>query len=247
MQRTGVHKQVAKNKPDKNRQTYAQNDSLILKTIESEPGLRNVQISARTGLGRRIVRKHLWNLQARGKVAKVGAGYFLAGGSSGELNELFRKAIRENYMVERNMTFARNVAGCYTVVDPDKRHHVFEDLFERKVHRFIESGFWLDEILAYAIRYGFIARRTRSKEKTINRKLLRQGWERCFGDTRLLVFAYAISPPDFLSFLLSPRGISWATRVLETKWESIMKEVDERPVPEHARRALRSIKNEKTG
>ena len=171
MQRTGVHEQAVRDKPDKNRQTYAQNDSLILKTIESEPGLRNIQISAKTGVGRRIVRKHLWNLQNRGKVAKVGAGFFLAGGSSDELNELVRKAIRENYIVERNITFARNVAGCYTVVDPDRRHHAFEDLFERKVRRFIESGFWLDEILAHAIRYGFVAgriarRRTRSTKNS---------------------------------------------------------------------------------
>ena len=35
--------------------------------------------------------------------------------------------------------------------------------------------------------------------------------------------------------------------VLEAEWDSIMEEVNESPVPEHARRALLSIKNEKTG
>ena len=115
-----------------------------MKRIESEPGLRNIKISAKTGVGERIVRTDLWNPAEPRKVAKVGAGFFLAGGSSDELNELVRKAIRDNYIVERNMTPARNVAGCYTVVDTDRRHHAFEDLFELKVCRFIESGFWLD-------------------------------------------------------------------------------------------------------
>jgi hypothetical protein len=187
-------------------------------------------------------------MQDKSLVKKISAGYFLASGTSDELNNLVKKAFRESFLGEHNILFARNIAGCYSIVDPQKSHFVFQDLFESKVIRFMDDGLWLDEILAYAIRHGFVSGRVYSKkEKTINKKLLREGWERCFRDTRLLVFAYAISPPDFLSFLLSPRGISWARRILETNLDSIMKEVNESPVPEHARRALRSIKNEKNG
>lgn len=219
---------------------------MIHKTLESNPGFNVSQISEKTGLDRRTVRKHLGKMQDKSLVDKIGAGYFLAGGSSAELNNLVRKAIRENFLGEHNILFVRNVAGCYTIVDPDESHFMFQDLFEPKVNRFKEDGLWLDEILVYAIRYGLVSRRVYSKkEKTIDRGLLRKGWKRCFGDTRLLVFAYAISPPDFLRYLASPRGMSWATRFLETRWDSIMKEVAERPVPKTERAAFQFIKDGK--
>jgi hypothetical protein len=241
MQERGVQKQGA-NKFDRNRETYEKNDARILRIIESEPGLRIGQMARKAKLGRRIVREHLWNLQEQEKVTQVGAGYFLAGVSSAELNELVKKMVREGSIVQWNIRFDRNVAGCYTFVDPEKKLHVFDDLFFERAKEFLEGGFWLDEILVYAIRNGLVSRRVHSHgKKTIDKRLLRKGWESCFGDTRVLIFAYAISPPRFLHYLLSPRGIAWATRFLENRWDSIMREVAERPVPRTKRLALHML------
>lgn len=240
------HRRRRPGKPDRlQRKLSSDHRAVVRKILESNPGLNVSQIAEIAALDRKTIRRHLGEMQDKSSVEKVGAGYFLASGSSDKLNNLVRKAFRENLIGEHNILFARNIAGCYSIVDPQKSHFVFQDLFESKVKRFKDDGLWLDEILAYAITHGFVTGRVYSKkEKTINKKLLREGWEHCFRDTRLLVFAYAISPPDFLRYLLSPRGISWVTRVLETKWDSIMKEVTERPVPKTARRALQWIRNE---
>jgi hypothetical protein len=112
------------------------------------------------------------------------------------------------------------------------------------VHRFIDSGFWLDEILAYAISYRFISHKVYSKKKgTIDKGLLRKGWENCFGDMELLIFACAISPPEFLRFLASPRGASWAARILGKNWDSIMK-VGEKPRSKAEIRAEQLIRSQ---
>jgi len=240
------HRRQRLGKPDRlQRKLSSDHRAVVRKILESNPGLNVSQIAEIAALDRKTIRKHLGEMQAKSSVEKVGAGYFLASGASDELNSLVKKAFREGLVNAHNVLFARNTAGCYSIVDPGESRFRFLDWFESKVIRFKDDDLWLDEILTYAIRYGFVSRRVHSKkEKRIDRKLLRKGWEQCFGDTRLLVFAYAISPQDFLRFLLSPRGVSWATRVLERKWDSIMKEVTERPAPKTARPALQWIKNE---
>ena len=238
MRMTGVQNGISKHQI-RNLETYLDNDALILKTIELDPGLNKSQISAKTDLTRRIVRNHLVKLQDKGRVEQIGGGFFLAGASSAELNESVVKAVRRNAITPWDIPFVRNVAGCYCLVNPGKDLNVFHDLFRARVYEFRESGFWLQEILVHAIRYGFLSRRVYSKkERRINRRLLRKGWERCFGDAKLLFFAYAISPPDFLRYLSSPRGISWAERIVETMWDSIMDEVNRNPVSRTARTAL---------
>jgi len=119
------------------------------------------------------------------------------------------------------------VAGCYTVTSPVKSRNLFIDLFQQQVNRFIDSGYWLDDILEYMLGYELVSSQVYSKENGINKKMLREGWERCFGNTRLLVLAHAISPPDFLHYIMSPHGITWATNVLSDKWDSIMSKATE--------------------
>ena len=58
----------------------------------------------------------------------------------------------------------------------------------------------------------------------------------------MLVLAYAVSPPDFLEYLMSRHGTSWATNVLEKKWDSIMNEVAKRPRSELDIAALSEIR-----
>lgn len=212
-------------------QLYSEHGTLIRNTLASNPELNVSQISEKTQLDRRTIRKHLVNLQRQGAVMNYGAGYFLVDGSSDELHSSVGKAFKEISITRINIPFVRNAAACYTIVDPDKSRYAFEDLFESKLNQFLESGFWLDEILAYAMRRGFLSSRAYSKEKKkpIDTRLLREVWQRCFGDTRLLVFACAVSPPELLRFLTSVRGNSWSTRFLRHKWDSIMREVDRKP------------------
>jgi len=193
---------------------------------------------------RKKVGEHVNALWADPKesVARVGGGYYLIDSSSTRLNASVRKFVRKKNLVEWNISPARNLAGCYTVTDPAKSHYLFIDLFKQHVKRFIGSRYWLKDILAYMIRYNLISSEVYSKENGLDKKMLREGWERCFGNTRLLVLAYAMSPPDFLEYLMSPHGTSWATNVLDKKWDSIMNEVAKKPRSELDIAALSEIR-----
>ena len=219
--------------------------ALIRKILASNPGLNVSQIAEIAALDRKTIRKHLGEMQDKSLAKKIGADYFLASGTSDELNNLVKKTFREGFLNAHNVLFARNIAGCYSITDPDESRYDFQNLFESKVVRFILDGLWLDEILADAIRLGFVSDQVYS-EKGIDQELLRKGWKLCFGDTRLIVFAYAISPPDFLSYLQSKRGKSWAEGVLEARWDWIMKKVAESSEP---RKAVihRLARNERAG
>jgi len=178
---------------------------------------------------RKIVGKHvnaMWSDPSE-RVERIGGGYYIVDSSSTELNKSVRKVLQKKRLVDWNISAARNVAGCYTVTSPVKSRNLFIDLFQQQVNRFIDSGYWLDDILEYMLGYELVSSQVYSKENGINKKMLREGWERCFGNTRLLVLAHAISPPDFLHYIMSPHGITWATNVLSDKWDSIMSKATE--------------------
>jgi len=195
---------------------------------------------------RKKVGEHVYALWADPKesVARVGGGYYFVDSSSTRLNASVRQVLRKENWVDWNISPARNLAGCYTATDPPTSHHLFIDLFKQQVKGFISGGYWLNDILAYMIRYKLISTEVYSKGNGIDKRLLREGWERCFGNTRLLLLAYAISPPDFLEYLMSRHGASWATNVLEKKWDSIMNEVAKRRRSELGIAALSKIRQE---
>ena len=192
----------------------------------------------------KTVAEHLNALWAYPKesVARVVGGYYFIDSSSTRLNASVRKSVRKKNLVEWNISVARNLAGCYTITDPAKSHYLFFELFQQQVKEFRESGYWLKDILEHMLRYKLVSSEVYSKENGLDKKMLREGWERCFGNTRLLVLAYAVSPPDFLEYLMSPHGTSWATHFLEKKWDSIMNEIAKRPRSELGIAALSSIR-----
>ena len=194
---------------------------------------------------RKIVGDHLNAMctDHRTNVAKIGGGYYIVDSSSSQLNASVREVLQQKKnLVDWNISLARNLAGCYTVTDPAKSHGLFFDLFQQRVNEFIERGYWLKDILAYMIRYDLISSEVYSKQNGLDRKMLREGWKRCFGNTRLLVLAYAVSPPDFLEYMMSPHGNSWATNFLDKKWDSIMNKVKKRPRSEFEMAALSAIR-----
>jgi hypothetical protein len=194
---------------------------------------------------RKKVGEHLNALWADPKesVARVGGGYYLIDSSSTRLNASVRKFVRKKNLVEWNISPARNLAGCYTITDPAKSHYLFFDLFQQQVKEFIfESRYWLEDILEHMLRHKLVSSEVYSKENGLDKKMLREGWQRCFGNTRLLVLAYAVSPPDFLDYLMSPHGNSWATNFLEKKWDSIMNEAARRPRSELGMAALSKVR-----
>ena len=209
---------------------------MIREIVGANPGLNVSQIarklaqfkpSERTltiGKEPRItVRKHLNAMLKDREVARFAGVYFLSGGYSTELNNWVKTVLRRNFIADCNIPFAPNVAGCYLVSDPDFSHNPLIGLFEPLVERFAKSCFWLEDILTYAIGGGLMSARVYSNENgMIDKKKLMQGWNRCFGNTRLIVLAYAISPPELLSYITSDRGQSWATDILGQKWEAIV-------------------------
>ena len=190
---------------------------------------------------RKSVGEHLSELCSDHKtqVAKIGGGYYIVDSSSTQLNASVRAVLQQKKnMIEYNISPARNVAGCYTFTDPASAGGLFIDLFEQQVRKFIDSGYWLEDILAHMIRYNLFSNGVYSKENGLDRRTLRESWERCFGNTRLLVLACAISPPDFLDYMMSRHGNRWTACFLEKKWDSIIEKTTKNPASEFEVTAL---------
>jgi hypothetical protein len=189
---------------------------------------------------RKSVGEHLSELCADPKtqVARIGGRYYIVDSSSTQLNASVRQVLQKKNMIEYNISPARNVAGCYTFTDPLSSAGLFIDLFNQQVERFIDSGYWLEDILAHMVRYNLFSNGVYSKENGLDKRTLRDGWERCFGNTRLLVLTCAISPPDFLDYMLSRHGNRWAMSFLEKRWDAIMEKAAKNPASELEAMAL---------
>jgi hypothetical protein len=181
---------------------------------------------------RKSVGEHLSEFCADPKtqVAKIGGRYYVVDYSSSHLNKSVKAVLQpKGNMLEYNISPARNLAGSYAITDPADSCGLFTDLFEQQVKKFIDCGYWLEDILEYMIRYELISKDAYSKENGLDKRMLRESWERCFGNTRLVVFASAISPPDFLDYMMSPHGSRWTSNILEKKWDSIMERAAKNP------------------
>lgn len=194
---------------------------------------------------RKSVGEHLSELCAdpETQVAKIGGRYYIVDSSSSQLNASVKAALqRKENMLEYNISPARNLAGCYAITDPASSGGLFMELFEQQARKFIDTGYWLEDILAYMIRYKLFSNDVYSKENGLDKRMLREGWERCFGNTRLLVFVCAVSPPDFLDYMMSRHGSRWAAGFLEKRWDSIIEKAAKSPASEIEVAALSAIR-----
>jgi hypothetical protein len=142
---------------------------------------------------------------------------------SRELNQSVRRLLKSPDFDKWNFAHAGPVAACYAFSKPDGSHRKFRDILDQHGDRFRDSFFWIDDILAYGLMMEWLPPSVYSeKTKRIDTHVLRDGWKRIFGDTGLFVFATAISPPEFLEFLVSSTGQTLLERRLETNWNHIV-------------------------
>jgi hypothetical protein len=233
----GVHSNAP---ASKRRATYERNEKIIWETVKANPELNVTQIAKITHLQRRIVRKHLNHIRERGEIDKIGAGYVLVPPISIELNDLTHKTLATNSCEDWNPIFPHNVAGAYVFSEPDKSHNLYRYLFDPIVETFFKDGFWIDNILAYAISWRRLRKNVVSKglQPEMNVKLLKRGWRACFGDSKLFIVAFAFSPPHFLDYLTTPAGQKWLTRHLTSNWNSVLGQVKKQRLEFKELRAL---------
>jgi hypothetical protein len=123
-----------------------------------------------------------------------------------------------------NIAHADDVAACYVSSYPAWSHEKFEDFLRVPRKNFIDSLFWFDDILAYVIAHEHLSPKFYSKKKGIDVNLLKDGWNKCFGETELLVFSAAIDPRKFLQFLTSHTGKALANNHLSDSWGHVLEE-----------------------
>jgi len=178
---------------------------------------------------RKTVSRHLRELIEAGDVVGVG-GLFIPlhkhlEEQAGRLDRLVHKVLSSRRYEPWNIPYAAAAAGCYILSQPAWSHEKFEGLFHIQLERFKNELFWFDDILRFAISDAKLSPRVYSKNQ-INIDLLKQGWERCFDDTQLFVFAVAVSPPRLLEFLTTQPGRVLAEQRLQQSWKHIVEHAE---------------------
>jgi hypothetical protein len=224
---------------------YDPYDELIVEVLRRKPWsniseivreLENIGKEDRVKLGlpkgkpqRDTVRKHLRRMEAKGKVWKIRHGHILMEDVVGKSYELHRRVsgvlsgvLRQGELEDVNYALAQNTAGCYLATQPaGPIDFAFAGSFHlQEALRFAKGLFWLEDMVALAIRRGHLSRRVLRKE--INFARLNEGLKRSFGNTELIVLAFAVNLSGLLSFLATASGQAQATRILEQKRDAIL-------------------------
>jgi len=221
---------------------YDPYDELIVQVLRRKPWSKNIEIvrelenigkEERVKLGlpegkpqRVTVRKHLKVMLKAGKVWRIRSRYILMEnvlGKSYELNRLVKEVLDKDELEDVNYAFVHNTAGCYLATQPAHPNDfvVAGSLHLQEAIRFAKELFWLEDLVALALRRRHLPRRVLSK-KEINFVQLNQGLKRSFGDTELIVLAFAVKLPELLNFLSTPSGQALAGKILEEKRKAIL-------------------------
>jgi hypothetical protein len=200
----------------------------IIELIRAQPNIATVQGQwslanlPDAGRSRKTVRKYLREL-LRSKMAKrVGILHYpTQPTSSDKLNRAIDKLLVGSE--HQDWAFEPNVAIYRYYIDPREHRDQIDDFFDSHIPRFANSLFFLDQILEDAIGSGQMSSRVLSPtRKAIDLKLLRAGWERYFGSTKLFILAYAVSPPELLKIIKTKEGSQLAARILAERWSGIL-------------------------
>ena len=179
---------------------------------------------------RKTVSRHLRFLQMKGMVVEVG-GVFLSAYDylekyAASLDKSVLRLLKSSVYDKWHFTPAAAVAACYTFIDPiPQSTQEFQAVTHIQQERVKESMFWLNDILRCAVISKKMSPKVISKG-AINMNLLKKGWTKFFGDTRLIVFSVAIDPAEFLDFLTTSPGRVLLGQRLEKDWNQIRKDTD---------------------
>jgi hypothetical protein len=178
---------------------------------------------------RKTVSKHLKEMLDHAWVVTIGGLYIptrkYIDKNAVDLNQAVHQLISSQDPEKWNFTHAAPVAGCYVFSEPPGSHRRIQDILHMQQKKFRDSLFWLDDLLRYAISTGALSTNVYSKHQ-LNVRLLKNGWERCFFNTKLVILAFAFSPKEFLEFLTTPPGKSLAEIHLEKNWEEIRSQAE---------------------
>ena len=129
----------------------------------------------------------------------------------------------------RSVSFpgAHNVAFCRTIIDA---RDDLEDFFFYQRPKFSGTMFFLGELLVHAIGAGKMRPEVYDPTKQpygINIRLLRRGWVRYFGKTRMFAVTYVVNPTKLLKYIATSEGRWRAEKYLSHRWDSIVLEARE--------------------
>lgn len=175
------------------------------------------------GKSRKTVRKYLNELMKSTIVKKVGILYYPnKPTSSARFKDLIDTLLTSDN--HQDWTFAPDVAIYRTYIDPREYRNRIDDFFNSHIPRFANSLYFLDQIVEDAIGSGQLSERVLiPTKKSINMQLLKEGWSRYFGATKLFILAYAVSPPELLKFLETEEGSKLAEEILADRWDDILR------------------------
>jgi hypothetical protein len=204
--------------------------------LREEPLRQDVAVQKPT---RKTVLKHLRQMEGdptigrESKVWKIRHRYILMEdvvGKSYELHRLVSRVLGRGELEDVNYSFVHNTAGCYLATQPTHPHDfvVAGSLHLLGAIRFAKELFWLEDLVAFAIEYRHLSRRVLSRKK-INFARLSRGLKDSFGDTEVIMLAFAVKLPELLNFLKTPSGQALASRILEEKREDILRKARKGP------------------
>jgi hypothetical protein len=186
---------------------------------------------------RKVIRKHLLQMWAMGQVRYVDGMYYpivreepeikelrhalylpLAPPMSKALIEMTNETLSAVEPQDWRFPLLENGAIFRTYVNPAKFRNRFDDFFGKFLQDFKNDIFFLDELLEHAIAGGLSPKFYNPTTGSVNMRLLREGWERYFEDTKAMVWVYAINPREFLHFI-ETYGQAY---VKERNWDKIL-------------------------
>jgi len=178
---------------------------------------------------RKTVSRHLKMLEAKSRVVEIGGQYLSAfdyvAKHSKALSGQVKRLLKNKSFDTWSFLPAGRVAGLFTFTSPTPYHSGVADLKMLQQERFADSLFWIDDILRDAILTKKMSPKVYSNG-LINMNLLKAGWEGFFGDTNLIIFAFAINLPEFLQFLTETRGRALLSSRLENNWERLRMDIE---------------------
>ena len=176
------------------------------------------------GKARDTARRHLTEMLAEGEVQRVGIRFYPKKPvKSDKLIESLSDIVSREPYIDWSFPTSQGAAIYRTIVYPKDSRHQLRSFFDRQVQRNAETVFYLDEILEHAIGTGKLVEEAYTPTTgSINVQLFKKGWNRYFGNTKLLALLFVFSPQKFLKFLGTPVGRDLAERMLSRHWKSIL-------------------------
>jgi len=193
---------------------------------------------------RKTVRKHLVDMLALGQVRLIDGLYYPVLRESPESKELrhamhlpLEPRLSKDLIELANETMSNiepqnwifppleNAVICRTYVnraDPKKSRYTFDDFFGKHIQDFKDELFYLGQILEHAIGSDCLSPRFyKPASGSLNMKVLKDGWNRYFEDTRALAWTFAINPKELLRFV-ETNGRRNVEEILAANWDEIV-------------------------